>query len=58
MKLKYRFNFKYQLFFGVLGFVLTLIITYLFGSVNFPLALGLGIGNFFSFGIYTDEKCK
>ena len=58
MKLKYKFNFKIQAFFGVLGFVLAALVTYFFGGINWVVAVIVGIGNFFSFGIYTDQKCK
>jgi len=58
MKLKYGINLKNQAFYGLLGFALAALITYLFGEVNWLVAAVVGIGNFISFGLYTDEKCK
>ena len=58
MKLKYRFDLKNQAMYGLIGFVLAALITYVFGGLNWLVAVVAGIGNFISFGLYTDEKCK
>ena len=58
MKLRYKFDLKIQAVYGLIGFVLAAAITYLFGGVDLLVAAVVGIGNFISFGLYTDEKCK
>ncbi len=55
MKLQYKFDLKIQLAYGVLGFVLSLAILFLFlNKVMWIPALIGGIGNFLVAGYYTD----
>lgn len=60
MKLKYKFNLKVQLAYGIFAFLLSLGILYLFlKQLDWITASIVGIANFIISGYYTTNmRCK
>jgi hypothetical protein len=57
--MKYKFNLKIQSIYGLIGFVSSLIILYLFTKqIDWITSLIIGIANFITAGFYTTSKCK
>ena len=57
--MKYCFDLKTQLIYGVLGFILAVVIIYfLLGRVDWINAVIVGVANFFIAGFYKDLSKK
>jgi len=59
LKIKYTFNFRMQLIYGMIGILSTLIIIFIFTQdFNWLLAMVVGVGNFITSGLYDLEKTR
>ncbi len=57
--MKYKFNLKIQIVFGIISFLSALGILYLFtGKLDFLTSTIIGIMNFVVAGFYNFVKCK
>ncbi|MCZ7355573.1 MAG: hypothetical protein O8C66_07495 [Candidatus Methanoperedens sp.] len=58
MNLKYKFNPKMQLAYGIFGFLSAIIIIYIFThTINWGVGLGVGTGNFIISGLCDFQEC-
>jgi 1,4-dihydroxy-2-naphthoate octaprenyltransferase len=57
--MKYKSNFKFQIIYGLIGFLTALGIIYLVvKQIDWITSLAVGITNFLVAGFYTAGKCK